>query len=320
MRTEAVQTPRFSGARPLETCPCCGGRERRPYLRSVDFHYAIPGEFDAAQCTRCDLVYVDPMPTPADLGALYPDDYYSFRPPQLEPAWRYLIKRYCGLQKYTYLPAELKTGRMLDVGCGAGQYLLEMRARGWEVYGSELSKGAAAAGRAAGLDIRGGELPEAGFPAAHFDFIRLNHSFEHMPNPDAVLVEIRRLLKPDGRLFIGVPNIDSTWARLFGRYWWYMGLPVHTYNYNPRNLRLLLERHGFTVTETRYNSDFGGSLGSLQIYVNRHRTPRSSDGWLVRSLLLRPPLMLVSKIQDLLRLGDCIEVIAAPSPQGGRVG
>jgi SAM-dependent methyltransferase len=202
---------------------------------------------------------------------------------------------------------------MLDIGCGAGQYLLEMQAQGWVVYGAELSRAAAEAGRRAGLDIRGGELMQAGFGDAMFDFVRSNHSFEHIPNPEPVLAEIRRVLKPGGKLFIGVPNIEGAMARLFGRYWWYMGLPVHTYSYSPRNLSLLLERCGFRVERVRYYSDYGGTLGSLQIWLNRHRVPRSSDGWVVRSLLLRLPGQYLARLLDFFRMGDCIEVIATPA-------
>ena len=264
------------------------------------------------------MAFVNPTPAPSDLALLYPDDYYAFQSPSL-PHWlKRAIKKVVGLSRYTYLPRFEKPGVMLDVGCGAGQYLLEMQARGWKVFGSELSRSAAEAGRRAGLDIRGGEIFEAGFASESFDFVRLNHSFEHMSNPHAILAELRRVLKSDGKLFIGVPNLDGLTARLFGRYWWYMCLPVHTFAYNPQNLRLLLQSAGLTVEKVRYSSDYGGVLGSLQIYRNRNLVPRSSDGAIVRSKLLRLPAQYLARLLDLLRQGDCIEVIATKSPMGPR--
>jgi SAM-dependent methyltransferase len=311
---DAAATRLFPHAEAISNCPICGSAQLRHFVRSVDYHYQIPGEFDLSRCLSCQVAFANPMPTPADLAALYPDDYYSFQTPAL-PHWlKRRVKQLLGLSRYTYLPRFARPGRMLDVGCGAGQYLLEMRARGWEVYGSELNKGAAAAGRRAGIDIRGGELADAAFAAEWFDFVRLNHSFEHMPNPRAVLAEIHRILKPDGKLFIGVPNLSGLMARVFGRYWWYMGLPVHTFAYNPRNLSQLLQSAGFVVEKVRYGSDYGGVLGSLQILCNRNKFPRSSDGSVVKSKLLRLPGQYFARLLDLLRLGDCIEVIAVKSP------
>ena len=303
----------FRDAQRLDECPVCRSARLRHKLTDGDYHYQIAGQFSADECQDCALVFVNPMPSARDLAALYPDDYYAYQPPRLPHPLKEAVKAILGLRKRTLLPHFARPGTMLDVGCGSGQYMLEMKARGWEVYGAELSQAAASAGRSAGLDIRSGEIMHAGFADAMFDFVRSNHSLEHIPNPVPVLSEIRRILKPDGKLFIGVPNINGAMAKLFGRYWWYMCLPVHTYSYNPRNLSRLLAQNGFRVECVRYYSDYGGTLGSLQIYANRHQVPRSSNGRIVYNKLLRLPGQYLARLLDLLRLGDCIEVIAVPS-------
>jgi SAM-dependent methyltransferase len=253
------------------------------------------------------------MPSVQDLGQLYPKTYYSYQPPSLPSGPSAVLKKLLRMKKSTAVPRFAAPGVMLDVGCGAGHYLLEMKQQGWQVYGSELSEDAAAAGRSAGLDIRGGELTDAKFKEGMFDFVRLNHSFEHIPDPAVVLREIRRILKPEGRLFIGVPNIDGLMARIFSVYWWYFGVPVHTYNYNPANLAKLLERHGFVVERLRYYSDYASFLGSLQIYLNRDKRPGVSTGPLLGSSLLKLPAQYLCRFLDMVRLGDCIEVICAVS-------
>ena len=265
------------------------------------------------------MAFVNPTPAPSDLALLYPDDYYAFQSPSL-PHWlKRAIKKVVGLSRYTYLPRFEKPGVMLDVGCGAGQYLLEMQARGWKVFGSELSRSAAEAGRRAGLDIRGGEIFEAGFASESFDFVRLNHSFEHMSNPHAILAELRRVLKSDGKLFIGVPN--SRWSH--GAY--SSGGTGGTCASRSTRLPTIRRTCAYccslrdsTVEKVRYSSDYGGVLGSLQIYRNRNLVPRSSDGAIVRSKLLRLPAQYLARLLDLLRQGDCIEVIATKSPMGPR--
>ena len=99
---------------------------------------------------------------------------------------------------------------MLDIGCGNGWFIYMMRDKGWDVKGVEPSKAGAEAGRRiANLDIHHGDLLSGNYPSEYFDYIRSNHSFEHIPNPNEVLQEIHRILKPNGKAFIGVPNINS---------------------------------------------------------------------------------------------------------------
>jgi SAM-dependent methyltransferase len=301
----------FAHGTKLTACPVCGSEAIGRLLVAEDFHYGIAGSYAADKCRDCDLVFLNPMPTTADLAALYPTDYYSYQTPTLPAGPKVVLRRVLGMERNTLVPEFARPGVMLDLGCGAGHYLLKMRAAGWTVFGSELSQAAADAGRSAGLDIRGGELMDAGFEDEKFDFVRLNHSFEHMYNPFEVLAEIRRILKPEGKLFIGVPNVSGFWARLFGKYWWNFGAPVHTFNYSPKNLKILLEKAGFGVERVRYYSDYSGLLGSAQIYFTRNKAPRSSEGFFTRSWLLRPFGQAASRLTDVLGQGDCIEVISS---------
>lgn len=301
----------FPDARSLSACPICKSTDLQFYVVGRDRHYGIEGHFSTDKCANCGLVFLNPMPSTDDLAHLYPKNYYSYDIPVVPSRLSRLFKCALGLSRQTALPYFKVPGVMLDVGCGAGVHLMEMKTRGWKVYGLELSEEAATVGRSAGLDIRCGELMGASFDSEMFDFIRLNHSFEHMTNPDEVLQEIGRLLKKDGKLFIGVPNIGGLMPRIFGVYWWHLCIPVHTFNYNPANLRTLLERHGFVVNRTRYYSDYGGLLGSLQIYLNRNTTPGNSNGPLLRNWLFKLFAHYVSRLFDAVRLGDCIELVCS---------
>lgn len=308
MKHEAIK---FTHAVKLNHCPACLGRNVGPYLTGSDYHYGIAGVFSTDRCSDCETVFINPMPDSTDLSALYPDDYYSYREPQPEPLSRKLVRKVLRYPRVYTVPHFSRPGTMVDVGCGAGHYLLEMRRRGWTVYGAELSKGAAAAGRKAGLDIRGGELTEAGFADKMFDFVRSNHAFEHIPNPDTILPEMHRILKDDGKMFIGIPNYDGTWAKMFKQYWWNFGLPVHTFNYSIKGVTTLLERNGFNVDKIVYNSDYTGLIGSLQIKRNSLQGIHESGGSLMRNLLIRMPAHYLSKVMDIFKKGDCIEIIAS---------
>ena len=187
-----------------------------------------------------------------------------------------------------------------------------MRDKGWAVHGLELDVVAAERGRKVGLDIFGGTIQEAEFPSETFDYVRSNHSFEHVHNPREVLLEMRRILKPTGLLFIGVPNISGLVARLFGTYWWFLGAPVHPFSYTPATLRRMLSDSGFKVEYVNFNSSFGGVFGSLQLYLNRNNGKLGEDGWVFHNRLLMVVGYWIARSLDFLRMGDCIEIIARP--------
>jgi SAM-dependent methyltransferase len=207
-------------------------------------------------------------------------------------------------------PKFAKPGKMLDIGCGNGWVIYQRKMEGWDVYGVEPGLGAEV-GKAHGLDIYHGDLLSAQFPDATFDYIRSNHSFEHIHNPENVMKEIFRILKPNGKVFIGVPNIRSFNAKVFKQYWYYLGAPVHTYNWSDKTLPKFLEKHGFMVEKVIYSAQLIGVLGSWQIFLNRKSGQTSDKGFWVKHIITHPIFGFIAQICNRLRTGDCIEVIAA---------
>jgi SAM-dependent methyltransferase len=304
----------------LKTCPLCGHSILSHILDARDRHYGNPGVFEIVECANCRLNFLNPMPTAAYLSSAYPENYYAYTltiPKTFKERAVKTIKRVASALLFysgsaTGDPTFKTPETMLDIGCGAGAFLAKMREKGWKVYGVEFDPRAAERGRQEGLDIFAGTIEAAGYPDATFDYVRSNHSFEHINNPREVLREIRRVIKLNGLLFIGVPNVSGLMARWFGTYWWYLGAPVHTFGYSPATLRRLLAEEGFIVEQVNYNSSFWGIFGSLQIYANRKDGKNSEDGWIVHN----PALMLLghwfARITDLLSRGDCMEIIARP--------
>lgn len=250
------------------------------------------------------------MPSGAELLGMYPDaSYYAFQLPPRRP-WRERLKRWTGLSHEPRDPVFARTGRLLDFGCGAGDYLLRMRQRGWECAGIEVNQSALEVARSHGLQVATSLGGPDGYPDAWFDFVRANHSLEHLSDPGVVVAEMFRVLKPGGVLFIGVPRNDSLNSRLFGPYWWHLCAPVHPITFSTRGLIGLVRSAGFEVVRTSTNSDTGSLTGSVQIYLNRNSGRRSDDGLLFR---LKPLLAIgqwLARLEDLLGVGDKLELIA----------
>ena len=301
----------------LQSCPLCGHSGFHLITHAPDRYYGNPGLFRVVGCPSCGLNFLNPMPTLDYLSTAYPSDYYAYQPINSSTGTLKRVKKV--VSKLLFLrsantrdPKFEKPGTMLDVGCGAGEFLAAMRKRGWEVRGAELNKTAAERGQREGLDIFAGTVLDAKFPPETFDYVRSNHSFEHIHNPREVLLEIHRILKPSGRVFIGVPNVRGLMARIYGSYWWYLGAPVHPFGYSPATLSLLLKETGFQVDRVNFNSNSAGIFGSLQIYLNRNNGRTGEDGAIARSRFLRLVGGWIAALLDGVRQGDCIEVIARP--------
>jgi hypothetical protein len=109
---------------------------------------------------------------------------------------------------------------------------------------------------------------------------------------------------------IGVPNRDSFTARLFGRFWYHLALPVHTFSYSDQTLSRMLVKHGFNVENVVFNTEQTPLLGGLQLYLTRHRTSPSFHGGLTSSRLATFFSYWAARLQNFLRVSDVIEITA----------
>lgn len=137
-------------------------------------------------------------------------------------------------------------GRLLDVGCATGKDLQPLKEMGWDVTGVEFSAKAASVARARlGCEILVGDFEKVPLADGCFDVVRFSHTLEHVPSPRRALVRAHQILRPDGQLWIEVPNAASLERWLFGRHWIHWDLPRHLYHFTPTTLARLLTCTGF---------------------------------------------------------------------------
>jgi len=133
---------------------------------------------------------------------------------------------------------------VLDVGCGTGEFLAEMRRRGWQGWALKKDEAAAQIARESGCPVLIGDPSAVDLGGRSFDLITLWHSLEHLPDPKDVLAKLFRHLKPSGRLAIALPNPDSLDARFYCARWAGWDAPRHLYHFRPAELQHLLELAG----------------------------------------------------------------------------
>lgn len=225
-------------------CVLCGGRDSIP-LGSND-------GLQVVRCRACALVFVNPQPTAAAVESYYSSkelaaqeswsSYFAHSPQQLAALW---TSRLADVARWTNGQAP----RLLDIGCGWGDFLHFARARGWRITGFEFSATVAqVAQQKYGLGVRVGSLEEMELPERSFDLITLWHVLEHFREPRAALERVEKLLAPGGVLALEVPNLNFL-ARKSWRY--PMSRTLHLYHFSPATLAALVERAGLRVLECR---------------------------------------------------------------------
>lgn|GEM_PF-276248 len=267
----------------LGRCPVCARTERRIAVAdAADGVFGTPGRWDYWACA-CGVLYLDPRPAPDAIPGIY-RHYYTHAPadPPLrwrEPGFRGAVRRGYLNARYGYrfpdasrlgaltwplrraavknldfmirhLPAPAKAGtRLLDVGCGNGDFLIVARDLGFEASGIDPDPAAVAAARSRGLDMALGGLPGSGSRDASFEHVMLSHVLEHVADPVGALAAARRLLVPGGRLWLSLPNACSDGLKRFGPHWRGLEPPRHFALFGADRLRALLAAAGFERIE-----------------------------------------------------------------------
>jgi len=157
--------------------------------------------------------------------------------------------------------------RILELGCGDGNFLAVLRRHGWEVYGQEFSAEAAAlVDRRHHISVFTGDV--AGVtPARPFPVVGAYHVLEHVYHPADWVRRVREIVEPGGLLHLQVPNGASLTRQLTGQTWAGFVFPEHVYFYTPDTLGSLLERSGFSVLNaTTWDPWHGPGTVSRSIY------------------------------------------------------
>ena len=147
-----------------------------------------------------------------------------------------------------------RPGRLLDVGCGAGDAIERMSALGWRAEGVDTDPAAVAVARNRGLTVHEGTLDRLRLEPESFDAVTLSHVIEHVPDPRALLGECRRLLTPGGALFIETPNARSWLHARFGRHWRGLEPPRHFQVFTPASLARLVAGQDLQVSHLATSS------------------------------------------------------------------
>ncbi|HVP37001.1 MAG TPA: class I SAM-dependent methyltransferase [Terriglobales bacterium] len=291
-------------------CDFCG--ENNPELFLEAESDATKERFKIVKCNNCGLIYLNPRPVKEIIGRYYPvDSYYSYQDFTVKKLnYRGRLKQSAVegyynsknifkkilsdllVRNFLILPPKEKKGRLLDIGCGSGEFLNQMKNFGWEVYGVEINQESADIGNKRGLNIFCGELGGADFPENFFDVVVLSQILEHVYSPGSYLEEIHRLLKEGGILIVGVPNIGCLEIQIFGRNCHALDVPRHLHFFGIASLKNYLEKYGFEIDKIlskKFNLPLQGIKTDLKNFIENECKGKSSLNkiWMSFSVIFR---------------------------------
>ena len=226
-------------------------------------------------CKGCGAGRLEPSPDDGRLALAYDADYYGqstrkFVGPVARGVALFQSGRARSVSGYVW-----PEGRILDVGCGNGGFLAQMKSLGYDVTGTEWTQRSASRVDASlGVPVLAGDLLDLGLPHESFDAVTLWHVLEHVRDPFATLNEVRRLLRPEGRLFLAMPNVESWQAKMFEGAWFHLDPPRHLFHFGPKSIGVLLNRTGFRLDWLSTFSMEQNPFGFIQSSLNALGLPR----------------------------------------------
>lgn len=216
-----------------------------------------------------------PQPSHEKLLAHYPAEYYGSSPRKFVAPVAKMISLFQGQRARRAARCVPPGGRVLDIGCGNGGFLFQMKQRGFRVEGTEWNvESAARLPQDQRIKVHVGDLIGLDLPDESYDLITLWHVLEHVRAPHQTLRRIRRMLKAGGSLLISLPNAESRQAKRFASAWLHHDPPRHLFGFGPKSMRQLLEWTGFEVTSIKTSSLEQNPFGYIQSWLNERGHPR----------------------------------------------
>ena len=229
-------------------------KEKSLYLEVKD--HSVSGKiFQLLYNEKYDMLETAPQPSLDKLPEYYQSENYISHTDSkrnlFEKAY-HLVRHYSLKQKIKFIERHSESGKkLLDIGCGTGDFLKSAIDSDWKVHGVEPNEQARAiANYKTNNKVFTPEVLDD-FPQASFNIITLWHVLEHLPNLEQQIKTLNRLLKKEGTLIIAVPNYKSYDAEYYKSFWAAYDAPRHLWHFSKESIDKLFSEVGMTVSEIK---------------------------------------------------------------------
>jgi 2-polyprenyl-3-methyl-5-hydroxy-6-metoxy-1,4-benzoquinol methylase len=238
----------------LSNCPICESTKHKIFL-SVKDNSVSKEDFNIIECDCCGFKYTNPRPEENKIGKYYQsEEYVSHNDSNkgfINGIYQ-LVKKYT-LWKKLNLMVQIsgkKTGKLLDYGCGTGDFIKILQDVKWEVSGLEPDEGARKLAQNKVGEARVNDLSKLNSLDNKYDVITCWHVVEHIHELNSTLEKLIAAMHPNGKLVIAVPNITSYDSLHYKEFWAALDVPRHLYHFRPSDIENLAKNHGLKLERT----------------------------------------------------------------------
>ncbi len=233
-------------------CPLCSSDNIKPWMVCSD-HLVSHEEFELYRCLSCGFVFTRQYPGEDQIGRYYDSPGYVAHDDKAPGIVNriYGVVRKLMLRKKRKLVGKIsgvKSGRILDIGCGTGYFPFTMKKAGWMAEGIEPNLKAREYSRANFGVVVNDPSAIRSLPSEQYDCITFWHVLEHLHDPFAYATEVKRLLKPGGICIIALPNCSSYDSEYYGKNWAGFDVPRHLWHFTPETVDLFASKTGFIIS------------------------------------------------------------------------
>jgi ubiquinone/menaquinone biosynthesis C-methylase UbiE len=237
----------------IKKCPICNYSDYHFWRKGNDNNVSND-TFTIVECEGCGFRFTNPRPTEITIGNYYKSsDYVSHSGTKKGIINKiYHIVRNKAIQSKEQLIAKncsYSERKLLDIGCGTGDFLAYCKTKNWNVLGLEPDEDARKIALNShqitvhSLDYLTSILDES------FDVITMWHVLEHVYNINEDIEQYKRILKSGGTLIVAVPNCSSHDADHYNEHWAALDLPIHLYHFQPKNIVQLFSNHQMKLVD-----------------------------------------------------------------------
>lgn len=313
-------------------CKICKQKKSVLYLKNLfDNRHGYKGKFDIYRCNNCKFMNTYPELTFAKLTEIY-STYYPKRDANIKdiiknsknlPTKKDINKN--GWETTCHFQTK-KGDKVLDIGCGTCQSLLEIKKLGGDAYGIDVDNNSLKVAEALKVKFQLGTIHNCHFPKNYFDLITASQVIEHEPDPIRFLINCKKYLKTGGKMILSFPNTGALYRKIWGKKWLHWHIPYHLNHFDKKTILELANLTGFKISSIKTVTPNLWTILQIRSFINNKKEGQRDRMWdgivetenydvknffvsfLSKSLPIFNNLLFVNRFIDYLKLGESFVV------------